>query len=95
MRNFKIFHLERVPGLGFFEKYMVLIKKYFLIGFLNVFGTKSVRKRFHGLSLGRNNRLGLGTSKIKVLAKQSKKNQGKSMIFLVFPACGVGFLTSF
>ena len=56
--------------------------------------TKSVRKRFHELSLGRNDRLGLGTSKIEVLAKNTKKNLGKSMIFLVFPACGVGFLTS-
>ena len=69
----------------------------FLVGFFKkkeVFVTKSVRKRFHELSLGRNNRLGLGTSKIEVLAKNTKKNQGKSMIFLVFPACGVGFLTS-
>ena len=41
-----------------------------------------------------NDRLDHGSSKIKVLAKNSKKNQGKSMIFLVFPACGVGFLTS-
>ena len=49
-----------------------------------VFVTKSVRKRFHELSLGRNDRLGLGTSKIEVLAKNSKKKQGKSMIFLVF-----------
>ena len=39
-----------------------------------VFVTKSVRKRFHELSLGRNNRLGLGTSKIEVLAKNTKKN---------------------
>ena len=59
-----------------------------------VFVTKSVRKRFYELSLGRNDRLGLGTSKIEVLAKNTKKNLGKSMIFLVFPACGVGFLTS-
>ena len=36
--------------------------------------TKSVRKRFHELSLGRNNRLGLGTSKIEVLAKNTKNN---------------------
>ena len=47
-----------------------------------VFDTKSVRKRFHELSLGRNNRLGLGTSKIEVLPKTSKKKQGKSMILL-------------
>ena len=60
----------------------------------HVFVTKSVGKRFHELSLGRNDRLGLGTSKIEVLAKNTKKKQGKSMIFLVFPACGVGFLTS-
>ena len=40
-----------------------------------VFVTKSVRKRFHELSLGRNNRLGLGTSKIEVLAKNSKKTR--------------------
>ena len=42
-----------------------------------------------------NDRLGLGSSKIEVLAKKSKKKLGKSMIFLVFPACGVGILTSF
>ena len=41
-----------------------------------------------------NDRLGLGSSKIEVLAKNSKKNDGTFMIFLVFPACGVGFLTS-
>ena len=70
---------------------------HFLVGVLkkkDVVVTKSVRKRFHELSLGRNNRLGLGTSKIDVFAKNSKKKQGKLMIFLVFPACGVGFLTS-
>ena len=43
--------------------------------------TKSVGNRFHELSLGRNDRLGLGTSKIKFLAKNSKKNKGKMMIF--------------
>ena len=75
MRNFKIFHLERVPGLGFFKNIR------FLIGCLNVFVTKSVGNRFHELSLGRNDRLGLGTSKIKFLAKNSKKNKGKMMIF--------------
>ena len=26
MRNFKIFHLERVPGLVFFVKYMIFVK---------------------------------------------------------------------
>ena len=66
-----------------------------LKGFLHVFVTKSVGKRFHELSIGRNDRLGLGTSKIEFLAKNSKKKQGTSMIFLVFPACGVGCLTSF
>ena len=55
---------------------------------------KGFRHEIDELSLGRNNRLGLGTSKIKVLAKNTKKKQGKSMIFIVFPACGVGFLTS-
>ena len=35
-----------------------------------------------------NDRLGFGSSKIEVLAKNSKKNQGKSMIFLVFPVWG-------
>ena len=40
-----------------------------------VFVTKSVGKRFHELSLGRNDRLGLGTSKIKFLAKNSRKNR--------------------
>ena len=95
MRNFKIFHLERVPGLGFLKNIWFLSKNFqFLIGFLNVFVTKSVGNRFHELSLGRNDRLGLGASKIEVLAKNTKKNLGKSMIFLVFPACGVGFLTS-
>ena len=70
------------PGACFFEKYMVLSKHFqLLIGFLNVFVTKSVGKRFHELSLGRNDRLGLGTSKIKFLAKHSKKNKGKMMIF--------------
>ena len=58
------------------------------MGFLNVFVTKSVGNRFHELSLGRNDRLGLGTSKIEFLAKNTKKNQGKSMIFLVFPVWG-------
>ena len=42
-----------------------------------------------------NDRLGLGSSKIEVLAKNSKKNHGQSIMFLVFHACGVGFLTSF
>ena len=46
-----------------------------------VFVTKPVRKRFHELSLGRNDRLGLGTSKIKFLATNSKKNNGKTKIF--------------
>ena len=84
------------PGAWFFEKIWFLSKNFqLLIGLLNVFVTKSVGNRFHELSLGRNDRLGLGTSKIEVLAKNTKKNLGKSMIFLVFPACGVGFLTSF
>ena len=48
-----------------------------MIGFLNVFVTKSVGNRFHELSLGRNDRLGLGTSKIEFLAKNSKKNREK------------------
>ena len=66
---------------------MVVKNRFFiryLVGFLkkkDVFVTKSVRKRFHELSLGRNDRLGLGTSKIKFLAKKSKKNKGKTMIF--------------
>ena len=47
----------------------------------HVFVTKSVGKRFHELSLGRNDRLGLGTSKIKFLANNSKKNKGKTKIF--------------
>ena len=82
MRNFKIFHLERVPGLGFLKNIWFLLKNFqFSIGFLHVFVTKSVGKRFHELSLGRNDRLGLGTSKIEVLAKISKKNKGKMMIF--------------
>ena len=46
-----------------------------------VFVTQSVGKRFHELSLGRNDRLGLGTSKIKFLAKNSRKNMGKTKIF--------------
>ena len=82
MRNFKIFHLERVPGLGFLKNIWFLSKNFqFLIGLLHVFVTKSVGNRFHELSLGRNDRLGLGTSKIKFLAKHSKKNKGKMMIF--------------
>ena len=47
----------------------------------HVFVTKPVGKRFHELSLGRNNRLGLGTSKNKALAENSKKNKGKTKIF--------------
>ena len=50
-----------------------------------VFVTKSVRKRFHELSLGRNDRLGLGTSKIEFLAKNSRKNKGKTKIFWFWP----------
>ena len=56
----------------------------FLVGCLKkkeVFVTKSVGNRFHELSLGRNDRLGLGTSKIEFLAKKSKKNKGKTKIF--------------
>ena len=69
-------------GLAFC-KYICFLSKHFqfLIGFLNVFVTKSVGNRFHELSLGRNDRLGLGTSKIEFLAKNSKKNKGKMMIF--------------
>ena len=62
---------------------------------IQTLATKWVGNRFHELSLGRNDWLGLGTSKIEVLAKSSKKKQGKSMVFLVFPACGVGCLTSY
>ena len=70
------------PGAWFFEKYMVFVKKLSIFDrCLNVFVTKSVGKRFHELSLGRNDRLGLGTSKIKFLAKNSRKNKGKMMIF--------------
>ena len=60
----------------------------------HVFVTKSVGKRFHELSLGRNDRLGLGTSKIEVLAKIPRKNRENQWFSSVFPACGVGFLTS-
>ena len=82
MRNFKIFHLERVPGLVFLKNIWFLSKNFqLLIGFLNVFVTKSVGNRFHELSLGRNDRLGLGTSKIEFLAKNSRKNKGKTKIF--------------
>ena len=53
----------------------------FLIDFVrkkkHVFVTKSVGKRFHELSLGRNNLLGLGTPKIEALANNSKKNKEK------------------
>ena len=70
------------PGAWFYVKYNFLSKNFqFLIGLLHVFVTKSVGKRFHKLSLGRNDRLGLGTSKIKFLAKNSKKNNRKLMIF--------------
>ena len=70
------------PGAWFFEKYMVFVKKLSIFDrFLNVFVTKSVGNRFHELSLGRNDRLGLGTSKIKFFAKYSRKNKGKMMIF--------------
>ena len=61
---------------------MVFVKTLSIVDrFLNVFVTKSVGKRFHELSLGRNDRLGLGTSKIKFLAKKSRKNKGKTKIF--------------
>ena len=70
------------PGAWFFEKYMVFVKKLSIFDrFLNVFVTKSVGNRFHELSLGRNDRLDLGTSKIEVLAKHSRKNKGKTKIF--------------
>ena len=71
------------PRACFFEKNIWFLSKNFqlLIGLLNVFVTKSVGKRFHELSLGRNDRLGLGTSKIEFLAKNSKKNKGKTIIF--------------
>ena len=66
------------PGVCFLKNIWFLSKTFqFLIGFLNVFVTKSVGKRFHELSLGRNDRLGLGTSKIKFLAKKSKSNKEK------------------
>ena len=42
------------------------------------FGTKWVGNRFGELSLGRNDQAGVGISKIKVSAKNSKKKQGKS-----------------
>ena len=48
-----------------------------LTSVFHVFVTKWVGNRFHELSLGRNDRLGLGTSKIKFLAKKSKKNWEK------------------
>ena len=63
------------------KKNMVLTKTIeLLIGFLHVFVTKSVGNRFHELSL-RNDRLDLGTSKIEVLAQNSKKNKGTTKIF--------------
>ena len=49
-----------------------------------VFVTESVGNRFHERIAG-NDRLGLGSSKIEVLAKNPKKNQGKSTIFVGFP----------
>ena len=67
-------------------EYMVFVNKLSIVDrFLHVFVTKSVGNRFHELSLGRNDRLGLGNSKIEVLAKNSEKKQGKSKIFLGFP----------
>ena len=64
------------PGAWFLKNIWFLSKNFqLLIGFLNVFVTKSVGKRFHELSLGRNDRLGLGTSKIKFLAKILRKNR--------------------
>ena len=70
------------PGAWLFEKYMVFVEKLSIFdSFLYVFVTKSVGNRFHELSLGRNDRLGLGTSKIKFLSKNSRKNKGKMMIF--------------
>ena len=59
-------------------EYMVFVNKLSIVDrFLHVFVTKSVGNRFHELSLGRNDRLGLGTSKIKFLAENSKKNREK------------------
>ena len=70
------------PRAWFFEKYMVFVKKLSIFGrFFTLFVTKSVGNRFHELSLGRNDRLDLGTSKIEVLAQISKKNKGKTKIF--------------
>ena len=51
------------------------------------FVTKSVGKRFHELSLGRNNRLDLGTSKIEVLSNKS--------IILSLACCECWFLVVF
>ena len=48
------------------------------------FATKWVGNRFHELSLGRNDRAGVGISKIEVLANNSQFFQGKSGFFL-FP----------
>ena len=76
MRNVKIVHLERVPGLGFLKNIWFLSKNFqFLIGFLNVFVTKSVRNRFYELSLRRNYWLDLGNSKIVAFAKTPRKNK--------------------
>ena len=70
------------PGAWICVNIWFLSKNFqFLIGFLHVFVTKSVGNRFHELSLGRNDRLDLGTSKIEVLAQNSKKNKGKTKIF--------------
>ena len=43
MRNFKIFHLERVPGLGFVEKVSFFLKKYQMLVLCGV--QKSKKKK--------------------------------------------------
>ena len=63
----------------------------FLIGCLNVFVTKSVGNRFHELSLGRNDRLGLGTSKIAVLTKkQEQPRKNKDFLILASGLASAG-----
>ena len=77
MRNFKIFHLERVLGLDFLKNILFLSNNFrFLIGFLQFSSRNGLGIGFMSSRIAGNDRLGLGSSKIEVLAKNSKKSRG-------------------
>ena len=85
----EIFHSAMVLGLQkrwlvvYFRKHWRLrVRKHTKS---RTFATEWIGNRFHELSLGRNDRAGVGISKIEVLANNSNKNNGKSMIVPFFP----------